>query len=99
MAAGPLRRAASPGPLRRGRFAGAAEPGTPTRRHVVECKILRGGLEAAIREGVEQTLAYMDRCRGESGHLVIFDRDESKPWEEKLYRREESLDGRPVTVW
>ena len=82
-----------------GRFAGTAEPGTPARRHVVECKILRGGLEAAIREGLEQTLAYMDRCRGESGHLVIFDRDESKPWEEKLYRREESLDGRPVTVW
>ena len=82
-----------------GRFAGAAEPGTPARRYVVECKILRGGLDAAVREGVAQTLAYMDRCRGESGHLVIFDRDASKPWEEKLYRREESLDGRPVTVW
>ena len=82
-----------------GRFAGAAEPGTPARRYVVECKIPRGGLEATIREGLEQTLAYMDKCGGESGHLVIFDRDESKPWEEKLYRREESLDGRPVTVW
>ena len=83
-------------PIRPG---GAAAPGTPARRHVVECKILRGSLEATIREGVEQTLAYMDRCRGESGHLVVFDRDESKPWEEKLYRREESLDGRAVTVW
>ena len=78
---------------------GGADPGTPARRHVIECKVLRGGLEAAVREGVEQTLAYMDRCRGESGHLVVFDRDASKPWEEKLYRREESLDGRPVTVW
>ena len=78
---------------------GAAAPGAPAHRHVVECKILRGGLEAAIREGVEQTLDYMDKCRAESGHLVIFDRDESKPWEEKLYRREESLDGRNVTVW
>ena len=77
----------------------AADPGTPARRHVVECKVLRGSLEATIREGVEQTLAYMDRCRGESGHLVVFDRDESKPWEEKLYRCEESLDGRAVTVW
>ena len=82
-----------------GRFKGAAEPGTPPRRYVVECKILRGSLDAAIREGLEQTLDYMDRCGGESGHLVIFDRDEAKPWEEKLYRREESLDGRPVTVW
>ena len=78
---------------------GAADPGTPARRHVVECKILRGSLEATIRGGVEQTLAYMDRCRGDTGHLVVFDRDESKPWEEKLYRREESLDGRAVNVW
>ena len=29
-----------------GRFGGTTEPGTPARRHVVECKILRGGLEA-----------------------------------------------------
>ena len=41
----------------------------------------------------------MDKCRAESGHLVVFDRDASKPWEQKLYRREASLDGRPVTVW
>ena len=50
-----------------GRFAGTAEPGTPARRHVVECKILRGGLDATIREGVAQTLDYMDRCRGRVG--------------------------------
>ena len=82
-----------------GRFAGAAEPGVPARRYVVECKILRGSLDATVREGLEQTLDYMDRCGGESGHLVIFDREESKPWEEKIYRREESLGGRAVTVW
>ncbi len=82
-----------------GRFAGASEPGVPARRYVVECKILRGGLEATIREGMEQTLAYMDKCGGESGHLVVFDRDESKPWREKIFRREESLGGRGITVW
>ena len=82
-----------------GRFAGVAEPGVPARRYVVECKILRGSLDATVREGLEQTLAYMDRCGGESGHLVIFDRDGSKPWEEKNFRREESLGGRTVTVW
>ena len=82
------------------RFAAGAGPsGTPARRHVVECKILHDGLGATIREGVKQTSDYMDKCRAESGHLVIFDRDESKPWDEKLFRREESLDGRPVTVW
>ena len=82
-----------------GGLEGASQAGTSARRHVVECKILRGSLEATIKEGLEQTLDYMDKCRGESGHLVVFDRDESKPWEERLYRREESLGGRPVTVW
>jgi hypothetical protein len=77
----------------------AAEAGTPARRHVVECKVLRDGLEATIRAGIRQTLDYMDGCRAESGHLVIFDRDESKSWEAKLYRRDESQGGRPVTVW
>ena len=79
--------------------ADAADAGLPARRHVVECKILRSDLQATIREGIEQTLDYMDKCRAESGHLVIFDRDESTPWEDKLYRREESQGGRPVTVW
>ena len=82
-----------------GAAADAADAGTPARRHVVECKILRSDLEATIREGIEQTLDYMDKCRAESGHLVVFDRDESKPWEDKLYRRAESQGGRPVTVW
>ncbi len=82
-----------------GRLAGVAEPGVPARRYVVECKVLRGSLDATIREGLEQTLDYMDRCGGESGHLVIFDRDDSKSWEEKIFRREESLGGRAVTVW
>ena len=77
----------------------AAAPAAPAHRHVVECKILRGGLDATIREGVTQTLDYVDRCRADSGHLVIFDRDESQPWEERLYRREETRDGRAVTVW
>ena len=78
---------------------GGAAAGAPPRRHVVECKIRRGSLAAAIREGVAQTLDYMDRCGGESGHLVIFDRDESKSWEDRLHRREEWLGGRRVTVW
>ncbi len=82
-----------------GRFGGASEPAEPARRYVVECKILRGSLEATIREGLEQTLACMDKCRGESGRLVIFDRGGSRPWEEKIFRREESLGGRAVTVW
>ena len=69
------------------------------RRFVVECKILRGSLERAVAEGVEQTLGYMDRCAGEAGHLVIFDRSPGKSWEEKVFRREGLGDAGTVTVW
>lgn len=65
---------------------------------VVECKLLHRGAERTVREGLQQTRAYMDRCAAAEGHLVIFDRDEDKPWDAKLYRRDDT-DGVPVTVW
>lgn len=76
-----------------------AEAAQPPQRHVIECKVLHGGMETTIREGVAQTLDYMDRCGAESGHLVVFNRSTDQPWEEKLFRREESVHGRGVTVW
>ena len=87
------------GKFTQGRAASRDVAAHPPRRYVIECKILRGSLDATIREGMKQTLDYMDRCAGESGHLVIFDRDGAKSWEAKLFRREESLDGKTVTVW
>ena len=66
---------------------------------VIECKVLHRGLERTLREGLEQTRAYMDRCGSAEGHLVIFDRGEGKSWEEKVYRRDETEGGAPVTVW
>ena len=41
----------------------------------------------------------MDRYDAGAGHLVVFDRREGRSWEEKVFRREESADGRTVTVW
>ena len=82
-----------------GTLSARSEAAEPPRRYVIECKVVRKGLEATIREGLKQTLDYMDRCNGESGHLVVFDRDENKSWEEKIYRRAESRGGRIVTVW
>ncbi len=76
------------------------DPGQ-VRKHVIECKVARKGRgpESAIREGLRQTAAYMDRCGAESGHLVVFDAREGRSWEERLYRREEKADGKVVTVW
>ena len=83
-----------------GRAAGMRrEEDGETQRVVVECKLLRRGPAETLREGLRQTRAYMDRCAAAEGHLVIFDRDEAKPWDEKVYRREEREGGARVTVW
>ena len=69
-------------------------------RVVIECKVLRSSLERTVREGVEQTARYMDRCAAQSGHLVVFDRTEGKRWEDKIFRREErSREQTSVIVW
>ncbi|MDE2904832.1 MAG: ATP-binding protein [Acidobacteriota bacterium] len=82
-----------------GRAAGARDgTGAKTQKVVIECKLLHRGAERTVREGLQQTRAYMDRCAAAEGHLVIFDRDEDKPWDAKLYRRDDT-DGVPVTVW
>ena len=66
---------------------------------VIEMKILYRSLERTVSEGLAQTWAYMDRCGVAEGHLVIFDRTEDKPWEEKIFRRSETYQGTPITVW
>ena len=78
------------------RHDGSSEPAD---KFVIECKVLHKSLERTIREGLEQTAGYMDRCGSRAGHLVIFDRSEGKRWEDKVFRREESVDGRTVMVW
>ena len=78
---------------RRDRSPGSAD------KFVIECKVLHKSLERTVREGLEQTAGYMDRCGSEAGHLVVFDRSEGKRWEDKVFRREERMDGRTITVW
>ena len=66
---------------------------------VIELKIVYGSVERTIEQGLEQTWAYVDRCGAEEGHLVIFDRDPEKPWEAKVFLREEVYRGMPIMVW
>ena len=66
---------------------------------VLELKVVHGSVEGAIGSGLEQTWEYMDRCDTVEGHMVIFDRDEEKPWNEKIFRREEVYRGMQITVW
>ncbi len=66
---------------------------------VVECKVLYKSLAQTVRVGLEQTLAYMDRCGTLEGHLVVFDRRVGKSWDEKIFRREEGMGDTQITVW
>ena len=71
------------------------------RKYVIECKVrtARIGLDRLIREGLEQTAAYMDGCGAESGHLVIFDLRPGQPWEDRVFRRDLEPGEPPITVW
>ena len=70
-------------------------------RFVVECKLLKDGRSPArtVERGLEQTVAYMDLCDADAGHLVVFDMREGRTWAEKVYREERQRNGATVTVW
>jgi hypothetical protein len=68
-------------------------------RVVIELKIRYGELETTIGAGLEQTWRYMDTCGAGEAHLVIFDRDEHKPWREKIFVREAHYEGQRINVW
>ena len=57
---------------------------------VIESKVSRqrDGLEEVIRRGALQTACDVDRSGAAEGHLLVFDRDERKSWEEKVFHRE-----------
>ena len=74
--------------------------GESTRNFVIECKLRRNGLQRTIDDGVEQTAEYMDRCAAAAGHLVIFDRDEGRSWDEKVFHRNvRAASGTEIEVW
>lgn len=66
-------------------------------RIVIELKILHGS--KTVAQGLEQTVQYMDTSKATEGHLVIFDRDTIKVWEEKIYHAKEKIDDKIICVW
>lgn len=66
---------------------------------VIELKVLHKSLEQTLRTGLKQTWEYMDRCGATEGHLVLFDRDSKRSWEEKIFKCEETYEGHAIRVW
>ena len=65
-------------------------------KYLIEIKLLKG--EKSITDGLAQLTMYMDKVGENSGWLVIFDRDAATPWEEKIYMRKETRDGKEITL-
>jgi hypothetical protein len=66
---------------------------------VIELKVLHKSLARTVAEGLEQTLAYMERCATDDGHLVIFDRDPKKSWDDKIFVEKKVFQNKKITIW
>ncbi|MDR0308065.1 MAG: ATP-binding protein [Chitinispirillales bacterium] len=65
-------------------------------KYPVELKILRDN--SSVPDGLKQLSGYMDKVGSDTGWLVVFDRDTEKAWEEKIYLKKESVNGKEITV-
>jgi hypothetical protein len=64
-------------------------------RYPIELKVKGNGTR---EEAVVQLLDYMGKCGQADGWLVVFDRDASRPWPDRLTWEEEERDGRRIRI-
>ncbi|MDR3000299.1 MAG: ATP-binding protein [Fibromonadaceae bacterium] len=62
----------------------------------IELKLHDG--PSSLSDGLEQIAKYIERCECSEGWLVIFDRSAEKSWDEKIYMREEIVNGKKITM-
>jgi SpoVK/Ycf46/Vps4 family AAA+-type ATPase len=65
-------------------------------KYPIELKILQSMRN--LEHSQKQLLAYMDRVGSNVGWLVIFDRDTAKSWNEKIYSRKETVNGKEINI-
>ncbi len=68
-------------------------------RAVLELKILRQQPAETLAKGLAQTWGYADQCGADEAHFVLFDRSSARSWEEKIYHRTATYQGRTIEVW
>ncbi len=67
-----------------------------TQRFVLELKILYS--KKTLEDGLSQLSSYINKS-GAEGHLILFDRDSHKTWDEKIFHKEEIILGKTIHVW
>jgi hypothetical protein len=70
-------------------------------KYPIELKVRRqkDSLETILSKGLAQLSGYMDTLGCQEGWLLVFDKREGIPWEQKLFRREESSASNHITVF
>ncbi|MDD5033435.1 MAG: ATP-binding protein [Methylococcaceae bacterium] len=62
----------------------------PLQRIVIELKLLHRSWEKTLADGLRQTADYADHVGADEAHLIIFNRDPKKCWEDKLTQQDET---------
>ena len=62
-------------------------------------KVIHRSLDTTLAKGLRQTASTMDRCATSAGHLILFDRDPQKTWDQKIFHREAPAGSKATTVW
>lgn len=69
-------------------------------RIVIELKVTRRRTLATVTaEGLQQTADYADKCNANEAHLIVFDTTSGKMWDDKIYQRDEVINGRTIKIW
>ena len=68
----------------------------PVQRMVLELKLWRKGrnFDKLLQEGIAQTKGYAAQVGADESHLIIFDRNPERSWDEKIWQK--TVDGLPV---
>jgi hypothetical protein len=66
------------------------------RKYPIELKIRYGNKYP--EEGLEQTARYMDIHNCKNGWPVVFDRRKAVKWDDKIYMKKETVDGKTITI-
>jgi hypothetical protein len=67
-----------------------------TQKYPIELKIRYG--KKYLEDGLKQTERYMDICGCNEGWLVIFDRRVRINWNDKIYMKKETINGKTITI-
>jgi hypothetical protein len=68
---------------------------------VIELKMLRkkDNLESIKAKALEQTAEYSKMCNASENHILIFDRDKTTDWREKIFTEKVDYEGMAFTLW